>query len=129
MLDQIINKALPIAESLYPGYELLFIFDNSTSHSIYAKDTLQVAHMNKRPGGQQPFLRPGWYIKPDEELITQDMSTTSITPVTGKSTIVQKEIQEILVEKGLWPSRGVQLVCETLKCTICQTLSTCGVCI
>lgn len=29
LLDQIINKALPIAESLYPGYELLFMFDNA----------------------------------------------------------------------------------------------------
>lgn len=56
LLDQIINKALPIAESLYPGYELLFMFDNATSQSIYAKDALQVAHMNKKPGGQQPFL-------------------------------------------------------------------------
>ena len=85
--------------------------------------------MNKGPGGQQPFLRPGWYTTPDEELITQDMSTTSINPVTGKSTIVQKGIQVILVERGLWPSGGVRLVCEILKCTTCQTLSTCGVCI
>ena len=59
LLDQIKSKALPIAESLYPGYELLFMFDNVTSHGIYAKDVLQVAHMNKAPGEQQPFLRPG----------------------------------------------------------------------
>lgn len=105
LLDQIINKALLIAESLYPGYELLFIFDNANSHSIYAKDELQVAHMNKGPSGQQLFLRPGLYTTPDGELIIQDMSTTSINPVTGKSTTgtVQKEIQAILVEKGLWP--------------------------
>ncbi len=42
LLDQIINKALPIVESLYPGYELLFRFDNATSHSIYVKDLLQL---------------------------------------------------------------------------------------
>lgn len=56
LLDQIINKALPIIKSLYPGYELLFIFNNVISHSIYAKDILQVAHINKKLGGQQSFF-------------------------------------------------------------------------
>ena len=51
LLDQIVKKVLPIAKSLYPGYELLFMFNNATSHSIYAKDALQVAHINKGPGG------------------------------------------------------------------------------
>lgn len=50
LLDQIINKALPIAESLYLGYEL-FMFDNTICYSIYAKDALQVAHKNKGLGG------------------------------------------------------------------------------
>ena len=49
LLDQIKAKVLPIGEALYPGYELLFIFDNA----------LQVAQINKGPGGQQPFLRAG----------------------------------------------------------------------
>lgn len=52
LLDQIKSKALLIAEALYPRYKLLFIFDNTTSHTIYAKDELQVAHMNKGPGRQ-----------------------------------------------------------------------------
>ena len=56
LLDQFINKALPIAESLYPGYGLLFMFENATSHYIYAKYALHVANMNKEPGGQQVFL-------------------------------------------------------------------------
>ena len=47
LLQQIIDKALPIAEALYPSYELLFIFDNATSHSIYAKDAFCVRNMNK----------------------------------------------------------------------------------
>lgn len=33
---QVVNKALPITEVLYPGYSLLFLFDNATSHSVYA---------------------------------------------------------------------------------------------
>lgn len=50
-MDQIVKKALPIGEALYPGYTLLFLFDNETSHAIYALDALQVGNMNKGPGG------------------------------------------------------------------------------
>ena len=46
------------------------MFDNATSHAIYARDALQVAHMNKGPGGQQPFLHAGWYKGVDGEIIT-----------------------------------------------------------
>lgn len=53
------KKALPIGEALYPGYALLFLFDDATSHLIYAPDTLQFAYMNKKPGSQQLFLRLG----------------------------------------------------------------------
>ncbi len=35
LLNQIVKKALPIGEVLYPGYVLLFSFDNVTSHSIH----------------------------------------------------------------------------------------------
>ena len=70
LLDQIKTKALPIGEALYPGYELLFMFDNATSHAIYAKDALQVVHMNKEPSGQQPFLHASWYKGVDGEIIT-----------------------------------------------------------
>lgn len=59
LLNQIQKKALLIGEALYPGYALLFMFDNATSHSIYAKDALQVANINKGSGGQQAFLQPG----------------------------------------------------------------------
>ena len=57
LFDRIINETLLIPESLYPGYELLFIFDKTTSHCIYPKDVLQVAQMNQGPGGQQLFLQ------------------------------------------------------------------------
>ena len=57
LLDQIQTKALPIGEALYTGYELFFMFDNATSHVVYAKDVLQVAYMTKGSGGQQLFLR------------------------------------------------------------------------
>ena len=49
---QVANKALPIAEVLYPGYSLLFLFNNATSHFVYAQNALRTAQMNKRIAGQ-----------------------------------------------------------------------------
>lgn len=37
LYQQIVNKALLIAEVLYPGYSLLFFCDNFTSYLVYAK--------------------------------------------------------------------------------------------
>ena len=63
LYQQVVNKALPIAEAFYPGYSLFFLFDNATSHSVYAKDALQNKDMNKSSGGKQPVLRNGWFEK------------------------------------------------------------------
>ena len=46
---------------LYPGYKFLFLFDYATSHSVYASDVLRASKMNKGDGGQQPFIRNGWF--------------------------------------------------------------------
>lgn len=59
LVKQLKEKALPIAEALYPGYSLLFLFDNATSHSIYSTDALQAKNMSKGSGGKQAFLRNG----------------------------------------------------------------------
>lgn len=58
---QVVNKALPLARAFYPGYSLLFLFDNATSHSVYAQDAFCMAQMNKSSGGKQPWLRNRWY--------------------------------------------------------------------
>ncbi len=81
------------------------MFDNAKSNSIYAKDALQVVQINRKPGGQQLFLRAGRYTAPNGEFMVQDMSTTIINSTTGQSTTVQKDIQAILVERKLWPPR------------------------
>lgn len=52
LLDQITNKAFSIMKELYPEYELLFIFNNIINNSIYVKNAVQVAYMNKKRGGQ-----------------------------------------------------------------------------
>lgn len=59
LFDQIKSKALFIMEAWYPGYELLFIFNNITSYAIYAKNLLQVTHINKCSRSQQLFLKAG----------------------------------------------------------------------
>ena len=47
LLDQIKSKVLFIAKTLYLGYELLFMFDNTISHAIYIKDELLFAHIKE----------------------------------------------------------------------------------
>ena len=50
MLKQVKNKALPIAQAFYPSYSFLFLFDNTTNHSVYRQDALQVKNIDKGPG-------------------------------------------------------------------------------
>ncbi len=54
--QQVVNMALFIAEVLYSSYFLLFLFDNATSHSVYAKNTLRITQMNKKVGSKKPWL-------------------------------------------------------------------------
>lgn len=99
---QVVNKALPIAQALYPGYGLLFLFENATSHSVYAQDALQAKDMNKGPGGKQPpVLRNGWF-DCENVRISQPMD---FQDAQGKT--VQKGIQRVLEERGIWPAKSL----------------------
>lgn len=129
LLQQIVDKALPIAEILYPGYELLFMFDNATSHSVYAKDALRVGNMNKNQGGQQSFLRPGWYVTPNGEAKVQDMWISRDNSATGNPVQIQKGIQLVLEERGLWPQKGLKLECDKPKCHSCEEMIACTLCV
>lgn len=40
LYQQVVNKTLPIAEAFFSSYLILFLFDNATSHFVYAKDVL-----------------------------------------------------------------------------------------
>ena len=94
---QVINKALSIAEALYPGYSLFFLFDSATSHSVYAQNALRIAQMKKRIGRQQPWLRDGWHEK-DGACIIQPMFFQK-----EDGTWYQKRVQQVLKEQKLWP--------------------------
>lgn len=92
---QVVSKAFPIAEALYPGYSLLFLFDTVTSHSIYAKDALQAQEMNKGVGGKQVQLRNGWFER-NGVRVEQSMNYDE---VNGQH--IPKGIQKVLEEKNL----------------------------
>ena len=53
------EKVLPIAEVLYLGYFIWFMFDNATSPSVYAEDVLYAYKMNKESSGKQVILYNG----------------------------------------------------------------------
>ena len=119
---QVMTKALPIAEALYPGYSLLFLFDNATSHSVYAKDALQAKEMNKGIRGKKEHLRNGWFDQGNIR-IDQPMSFEENGQRTAKG------IQKVLEERGLWPEEGLNLECPKPKCLNCQQVAECKVCV
>ncbi|RPB03790.1 hypothetical protein L873DRAFT_1760223 [Choiromyces venosus 120613-1] len=59
LVDQVLKLAIPVFESLFPGCQALFLFDNAMSHAAYSKDALRVSSMNLlvHPGGGQAHLR------------------------------------------------------------------------
>ncbi|KAG1850739.1 hypothetical protein C8R48DRAFT_750082 [Suillus tomentosus] len=70
---QLSDKIIPTFERIHgPGYQALFLIDNSQGHSAYAEDALLVSRMNVNPGGKQAHMRPGWFIH-DGMRIEQDM--------------------------------------------------------
>lgn len=59
LLKQVVKKAIPIVDDLYPGYSLFFMFHNAISHVVYTKDTLCPRGMNKSSNGNHPLLKDG----------------------------------------------------------------------
>lgn len=130
LLKQIEKKALPIVEALYPGYGFLFLFDNATSHAIYADNALRTTKMNKGEGGQQPLLRDGWYLNDQGLIVSQPMYYIEEDPATGLVQKIPKGIQRVLEERKLWPSAGLLLECPKPRCKECASaLASCRDCI
>ncbi|KAJ3831483.1 hypothetical protein F5878DRAFT_654823 [Lentinula raphanica] len=46
-----------------PGHTAVILVDNSQGHASYASDALRASAMNLKPGGKQPRMHPGWYIR------------------------------------------------------------------
>lgn len=51
-----VKKTLPIAVVIYLGYLLVFLFDNTTSYLVYAKNKLHIRNMNNNLEKKQSYL-------------------------------------------------------------------------
>lgn len=85
LLKQVVDKAMRIGEALYLGYQLLFLFDNATSHSVFASDALQIDEMNKGRGAQQNILQNRWYTNTEGHIVPQKMFFWKPSPVLDHS--------------------------------------------
>ncbi|CAG8675614.1 7579_t:CDS:2, partial [Paraglomus brasilianum] len=56
MIEQLMNRAIPIFEIIHPGCIGVFCFDQSTNHNAMAEDALVVTRMNLGPGKKQAKL-------------------------------------------------------------------------
>ncbi|KAF7308048.1 hypothetical protein MKEN_01167100 [Mycena kentingensis (nom. inval.)] len=60
-VKQLKEKIIPAFEAAHgPGYQALFLIDNSQGHSAYSEDALLAQRMNLNPGGKQARMRAGW---------------------------------------------------------------------
>ena len=73
-------------------YIPLFILDNSNVHTKKAANQLNASVMNVGPGGKQPYMRPGWYMK-DGVRIEQEMVFSS-GPHCGKQKGMRAVVEE-----------------------------------
>jgi len=111
MLDQLVNRAIPIFEVLHPGCVSVFCFDQSTNHNAMAEDALIATRINLSSGGGQPKMHNGWYINEREEVCIQSMVfpiNHSVAKLRGQP----KGIKQVLGERNLWPAKRVHLTCK-----------------
>ena len=123
LLKQVVNKTIPVAKALYPGYSFLFMFNNATSHVLYAENALCTDDMNKSSRGKQALLRDGWF-ETDGHHYPQQISY-----FTQDGSLIPKGIQRILEERNLWPQSGLYLECLKPKCHDCQSIVDCKICV
>jgi hypothetical protein len=105
LINQVVDRAIPIFERTHPGKIALFMFDNSCNHNAYAEDALVVSRMNLKDGGKQPLLRNGKM---------PDGSPHNLTFVDVDGVTKPKGIKRILEERGLW-LEGLAKQCSACK--------------
>ena len=108
-LPQLNEKIIPTFEKFHgPGYQALFLIDNSQGHSAYAEDALLVSKMNLNPGKKHPEpIRDGWYYQNGQKVVQSMFSDAQHKQPKG--------IKLVLTERGLWPKKGLHLECKP-KC-------------
>ena len=81
-----------------PGFTAVVLVDNSQGHSAYGSDALLATQVNLNPGGKQPKMRDGWYVR-DGQKITQPMVFPPSQPEFPNK---PKGAKVVLQERGLW---------------------------
>lgn len=88
--------AVKIAAVAFPGYRVLFAFDNAANHFTFVDDALVASRMNLNPGGDQPLMKYGhdFHIDRPQSMIYDD-SECVVGKLRGKpkgiKVIPQKE--------------------------------------
>jgi hypothetical protein len=104
LINQVVERAIPIFETCFPGCQALFAFDNASSHSSFSSDALIAKHMNLSPGGKQPKIRSTYF----GEGILQDMNFPLDYHIPELCR-QPKGLKQVLIERGLWPDKGLKL--------------------
>ncbi|KAF8227060.1 hypothetical protein L208DRAFT_1224993, partial [Tricholoma matsutake] len=95
---QLKEKLIPAFKTAHgPGFQALFLIDNSQGHSAYLENALLVSRMNVQPGGKQACMHNGWFIRNGKKVI-QPM----IFPPNHSNNLNEaKGIKAVLTEHGL----------------------------
>lgn len=108
LIDQVINYAIPIFETIYPDAIAVMAFDNSTNHGAMPEDGLNVTKMNVNPGGKQPKMHSTFFGANNTPQSMVFPSDHSQYPNEAKG------MRQILIERGLW-KEGLMGECKLCK--------------
>jgi hypothetical protein len=122
LLDQM-KEAIDIHNETSPGYQALFIFDNSSAHASLPPDALKAFDMNKSDGGKQrkqcDTIIPQSNPNKSKQGLIQKMTTASGMP---------KGLKSVLEERG-FDVTGLKTKCspvcpfESTGCCMARLLS------
>ncbi|KAG1740917.1 hypothetical protein EDB19DRAFT_1635048, partial [Suillus lakei] len=103
LVVQLYDKIIPAFECAHgPGYQALFLINNSQGHSAYADDALLILRMNVNPGGKQAQMKDGWFIDAGGQKVIQPMMFPSNHHDHPNK---PKGIKAVLQEHGLLQGR------------------------
>lgn len=106
LVNQVV-EAMPLAESMHPGADLLFMFDNSANHHAVHPTGLNVTAFNLNEGGKNfpTEMRNGWYMNGDERI------EQSMYVMRNNGVKIPKGLTAVLSERSLIPP-GLKLTKE-----------------
>ena len=106
LLNQVVEKAIPVFEAQFPGCKALLAFDNSRNHLKFAEDALRVSEMNLEPGGKNPKRMRDSYVVDQNH--PEGGYIQSMVQADGRP----KGLKIVLTECGLWPEDGRRFLAQ-----------------